>query len=226
MSSYNHDLSQEEREFAKGIREILAKQNPNPGRVGCSTFVKDLHNFAWHRPLHNGLKNLLDHVCHCSECFTEHQQHKARYKRYLFIRQCALAAVAVLVVVAGLVLGFTLRKDISQPPQDYREIVMDLRQARSRSSGEVKGPQELLLPRERVLLTIVLPAGNESGDYEVQLSRDRTMPLVSAKGKAIMNRELLLVSVKMDCRALAPGRYSVGIRELGWDWTDFPVQVQ
>jgi hypothetical protein len=36
----------------------------------------------------------------------------------------------------------------------------------------------------------------------------------------------LRLKVKMDCSLLPAGDYSVRIRQLGWDWTEFPAEVQ
>lgn len=36
----------------------------------------------------------------------------------------------------------------------------------------------------------------------------------------------LRLKVQIDCSLLPAGNYSIGIRQLGWDWTEFPAQVQ
>jgi hypothetical protein len=103
---------------------------------------------------------------------------------------------------------------------------MDLTPTRSRDPQIASGRQVLSIPRKKVTVRIVLPAGNEEGQYEVQLSRDRTSPWVTVSGRAIIEDGQLLLKVQMDCSLLPAGNYSVGIRELGWDWTEFPAEVQ
>jgi hypothetical protein len=180
---------------------------------------------AWRRPLQHGLKEVLEHACQCSECFLDHQHQKARFQRYRLVQGVLFSVAAVILVAVGLAFWFR-HEYLSPRGSPDQEIVMDLSPTRSRDPQTASGRQVLSIPRKKLTLRIVLPAGNEEGHYEVQLARGRTSPWVTASGRAIMEAGQLLLKVKMDCSLLPAGNYSVGIREPGWEWTEFPAEVQ
>lgn len=132
----------------------------------------------------------------------------------------------MILIAVGLALWLRTPEDVGRQGKIDREIVMDLSPTRSRNSQTTESSQVLSIPRKKIVLTIVLPAGNEEGQYEVQLSRDRRTPWVTASGKAIMDRDKLVLKVKIDCSLMPAGNYSVGIRVPGWEWTEFPAEVQ
>src|SRR5437867_4078623 len=86
-----------EKELLGVIRRLLSSNHPNPDRIGCADFSKDIRALAWHKKLENDFNRVLDHVRHCSPCFREHGNYLKQYKVHRRF-QHILKASAVLIL--------------------------------------------------------------------------------------------------------------------------------
>jgi hypothetical protein len=83
----------------------------------------------------------------------------------------------------------------------------------------------LVLPRARVLLTLLLPTASEPGPYEVEIRDSGALSWASARGDAGLRNQVTTLEVALDLGAVSPGTYQIAVRRHGEDWQLFPVQV-
>lgn len=105
--------------------------------------------------------------------------------------------------------------------------VVDIRDRaifRGEETPEKQMPVQLL--RGKRELRILLPLGSGAGNYEVQLFRSPKEPLVTVVGKAERKDKDTVLPVVLDTATLPKGEYQLGIRPLGWRWTNYPVRLE
>jgi hypothetical protein len=81
------------------------------------------------------------------------------------------------------------------------------------------------LPKGRLKLSVYLPIGSEVGNYEVRISGLQNQ-VVTAKGQAIMKDHVNVLTVDLDTSAFEAGKYSLAIRQTGWGWNRYPLQLK
>ncbi|MGH9424829.1 MAG: hypothetical protein ACRD2L_00760 [Terriglobia bacterium] len=247
QSKGNPFSRKEEREMREALRQTYATEFPNPKRDGCPDKPK-LRALA-RREMFSEAQGVAAHISHCSPCSQEltelTRQHKSRQWVY------RLAAVGLMVV--GISTWALMRhrgtnvpppppiaKTPSEPasplrtqepsaqepkPPEFQVVVLDLRK-RGISRGENSNQDgDLALPKGRLKLSILLPIGSEKGDYEVRISGRRDH-VVMAKGRAAMTKHINALTVEMDTASLQAGRHSLAIRQAGWGWYRYPIQLQ
>jgi hypothetical protein len=243
----------EEREMRGALREIFATDFPNPERRGCPENVEaKLKALAWRRKFPEA-QELISHLGSCSPCYQEHEefvrQHRSRQRLY------RLAAVAVLVVGVAFWSSWKLmrapRSTIPVPPPivkappperpparttdppelekqkppEVQVVLLDLRKRGISRGGTSKAPGDLNLPRGRLKLSIYLPFGSEVGQYEVRIS-GRKKQVATAKSVAVMQKRIIVLNVEVDTGTFEAGTYSLAIRQVGWDWYRFQVNLK
>jgi hypothetical protein len=83
------------------------------------------------------------------------------------------------------------------------------------------------LPHKNLDLTITLPFSSEAGQYQVQVLRELSNPLISAYGMAEVQPDgTTVLNVRLDLSKIPPGPYQIGFRRIPWDWTIKHVQIQ
>ena len=115
----------------------------------------------------------------------------------------------------------------SQRPQNaelaYNKQTVDIpSMSRSVEGGATK---PIILERKRVELTIELPVGSKAGAYEFQLRR-QNQPVISTSSTAAIRAGSTTFSVRLDLSKLAPGMYSMYVRQVPWDWNYYPVEIR
>ena len=218
----------------KQLQDSILRDYPNPERRGCPGNAA-LQTLA-RRPLDYSLEGSPNwqHITHCSECYREFLDLRAGVKRRQKVQRAGvalgMAAVIILVAVVALVnhRGTSPRPDHPQIAElIYRPRTVDLdglSMTRSEKGNAEKKP--VLLGREPEELTIRLPFGSKAGSYEVQLLKTADHPLLSANGEAKIENGLTMVKVRMDLSPYEPGRYFFGVRQIPWDWTYCPAEIQ
>jgi hypothetical protein len=219
------------------IEELLLRAYPNPERKGCpgSETIRALANkeYAHGHPA-------WEHIWKCSPCFAEFRElrdarlaseRSARRRRIAYLS--GVAAILLLCLGGGLGLFFSNRRQNVPAPQQvvrkqsppatvYPAAVLNLESTlRSGESGAVRGTQTgmQVLPRRALELTVYLPRGSEEGDYEFELLDSHNAVLVSATGRAEIDRGLTRFTTVVDLAKLLPGTYSARSRRLpagGW----------
>ena len=83
----------------------------------------------------------------------------------------------------------------------------------------------LLLPRGRVILTMLLPVGSEPGLYEVQVLDAQQASKASGSGNAVLENQVTRLQTSLELGSLPPGPYQLAVRRTGEGWQLFPLRV-
>lgn len=212
-------------EFASGdeVDEVFGRANPNPDRVGCPPRDVLIGLARRERPIGDPA---YDHLAKCSPCYLEvrafQQGNAAQRQRRIF---AWAAAAAVLVLLAGAAVWFVFVKGLGQSMEFRTEL--DLRPyALLRSEPQQSTREPLVLPRRRVMLTMLLPVGSEPGPYEVQILDSDLTSKASATGVADLRDRVTTLQATLDLASLPAGTYQLAVRRSGEDWQLFPAQVK
>ncbi len=238
--------SREEHKLLEVFRETFEKRHPNPNRVGCPGTEK-LRALAFHEQLPEA-EAVVTHITKCSPCYTEYSAFiKQRKLRHLLI---PLAAAAFLVLGCAIwLLRAPIPKVIAPvnppvvktpepappspfPPEvqpntrEVQVVVLDLRNRGVTRGASSNQEPDLDLPKGRLKLTIYLPIGSEEGEYEVRISGQQKGIVATTKGQASMQNHLDVLTVDVDMSSLPAGKYSLAIRQAGWGWNRYPLQLK
>jgi hypothetical protein len=220
-----------ERQLLDAFEQAALRDFPNPDRVGCPG-TEFLRTLATDRSSVSVRDPRLDHVTHCSPCFTEFARFRAEAGTALNRRRLVLTAAATVVLALGTV-GYVQRGRLfhGQSADGYVAAEYSLRDdsvvrgAEGAQAGARKSePRQL--PREKLDLTITLPFGSDDGEYEVEVLAPDGRRLQGASGKArVLNGDTIL-KVKIDLSSLQQGHYNLGVRRARFDWGIHPVVVR
>ena len=212
---------------------LLGRAHPNPTREGCP--ARDLLVSLSRRELPIG-DPAYEHFSKCSPCYQElralQQADAAVLKATVRRKRLAYVAAAVLVLVIGgswVVLrqaGNTAdtAQSASAVEQNAR---LDLRPyAITRGEQQPGDRPPLVLPRARVMLTLLLPTGSEPGPYEVQVRDSRAAPQALARGDADLHNQVTTLEITLDLASLSAGAYQLAVRRDSNDWQVFPAQLK
>jgi hypothetical protein len=219
----------------KQLQDSILRDYPNPDRRGCPG--NGALQVLARRPLDDSVEGDPDwqHVTHCSECYREFLDLRAARKRRKIAQRVGVGlGVAAMIAVVGSVIIFGNRQGAGPRPERpknaelvYRPRIVDLEGwsiTRSEKGNAEKKP--VILAREPEELTIRLPFGSKAGTYEVQLLKNADRPLLSANGEAKIEDGLTMLKVRVDLSSYEPGRYFFGVRQIPWDWTYCPAEIQ
>jgi hypothetical protein len=134
-----------------------------------------------------------------------------------------MAAAAVLVI--GLALGAWFAVNRPGPVTDI-QAELDLRPYAQTRGDAPDERQALALPRGRLTLNVILPAGFDSGTYDVQLLDSRLTSRASSTGSAITENSVTTLQTTMDVSNVSRGMYQLAIRGMNREWELFPARVE
>jgi len=239
----------EDRDLRETLRQTYATEFPNPKREGCPGKLK-LRALA-RRETFPVVQDVVSHISRCSPCSQELTQLIRQQKS----RQWFYRAAAVVLIVVGIAAwasqalmrgrdtyvphfpsGFRTAPEPKSSPQPQEpsvqepqlpevQVVLDLRKRGISRGVDSRQVEALSLPKGRLKLSTYLPFGSEEGNYEVRISGQRDQ-VVTAKGRAAMKNRINVLTVMIDTTAFEAGRYSLAIRETGWGWFRYPLQVK
>jgi hypothetical protein len=216
------------------LQESILREYPNPERRGCPGNLV-LGELA-RRPLDDALESDSNwqHAMHCSECYREFLGIRAAMKRRQKTRRAAVGVgLAAVVAVAAIIFSTNHpaggRRSTSPRTAEpiFHPRLVDL-QGRSMTRSD-KGNGEtnpILLGREREELKIQLPFGSRAGTYEIQFLNTANQPLLSVTAQARIDNGVTALTARMDLSNFEPGKYLLGIRQISYDWTYYPVLLQ
>jgi hypothetical protein len=220
MSSQRHDGELPKLRWPDEIDEIFGRANPNPTRHGCPQRDELI-------ALARRQRQMSDpgyvHLTRCSPCYLEVRalQEDVRVHRQRTWFRMAAAAVLVMALAVGAWVA------LNRPgPVTDVQAQLDLRpyaQARSDAPGK---REPLLLPRGRLTLNVILPAGFDPGTYDVQLLDSDLTSQASSIGSATTENFVTTLRTTLDIEAVSSGPYQLAIRQTGQDWQLFPATVR
>jgi hypothetical protein len=204
------------------IDELFGRGNPNPNRAGCPP--RDIIVAMAHRALPIG-DPAYQHLGECSPCYQDVRSLQAASGRIragiVFLSARRLLVAALLVMAVASAAWFRTERGGSKTL-----VELDLRPfALTRSEvGSVHQP--LSLPRTRVDLTLILPAGSEPGRYEVQLVGAGAGPRRLGAGEAEVRDFVTTLHTELDLHAVLAGGYQLAIIGRGDARQLFPVELR
>jgi hypothetical protein len=204
------------------LRRGLAKEFPNPERIGCpgSSLLKGI---AQGKVSLTEAEPWLDHLGSCSPCFQEFKEFR-RQSTNQRRRVLALVATAALLLLA---VGGWLWVRARPSVQTSDTAVLDLRE---RSVARGQNPSDtdqapLEIPRTAKHLVLDLPIGSKEGPYDVGLITATGDELLRATGTAELRDHINRLRVDIDLSSIRSGDYSLGIREPNLEWARYPIRV-
>ena len=244
---------EEEKQIGEALRHLFRTAHPNPERIGCVAFAKDIKALACHRKLDHDLSGVLEHISRCSPCYLDHGKYLAEYRAQQRFRKVLIAAASVLFLFVGISLlwehgsrektktavelatssaSVTSGKSegttgdevvVSTNFSQHRRASLNLESA---LRGEFRVVQPLMLPHGNLTLSIQLPLGAREGKYRVRLFSGKES--IEGEGTARVDQENVptLTIDEFDTSKLPPGRYHLGIKRERSEWAKFFVQVK
>jgi hypothetical protein len=203
---------------------LLGRAHPNPTREGCPPADLLLRLARRELPIGDAA---YDHIGKCSPCYQELRtiQQTDAARRGTTRRRLAWAAAAVLVLSVGA--GAWLLTRGGNPSAAAVNAQLDLRPyAVARGETQPADRPPLELPRDLVLVTLLLPTGSEPGPYDVQMRNGSATANVAAQGNAELRDQVTRLQVPLDLAKLSRGAYQLAVRRHGDDWQTFPVQLR
>jgi hypothetical protein len=213
----------------KRFQDSILENYPNPERKGCpgDAVLRALaarppdpsieRDPNWH------------HLTHCSECYREFlgfiREFRAEaVRRWARVQWASVAAAVVFaVVLLGAYQGWVLGKRPQNADLAWVKTTVDIPAVLR--SGEAGDQKPIVLERKRQELTVQLPLGNEPGEYQLQLKQGSEVRF-RADGKAELRDGVAAFTVPADWTKLKPGRYTIVVRHVPFDWNYFPVELE
>lgn len=224
----------QERNLLKAANAVARSEFANPRREGCPD-SETLNRLARRRLSLEESGDLTDHIATCSPCFIEYSRYRAVYKWGIRAAYVLASAAAVLLVVVAISRNFprgipaTPPTTVARAPTTTGQAiprVLDLRMRGDSRSDTPNGPADgdpPRLPREQLLLSILLPIGSEDGVYDVALVSSSGQPIRTATGTSKLQDFVQVLPVTSDLSGLTPGRYELRIRRARTPWNSYPL---
>jgi hypothetical protein len=134
------------------------------------------------------------------------------------------AAAAVVALATGT--GAWILTTRSSPVDTEIQAQLDLRPYAITRGEPQRDLPPLVLPRARLMLTLLLPTGSEPGPYEVQVRDSNATTRASARGNAELRNYVSTLEVAVGLAELSPGGYALAVRRDGNEWQQFPVRLE
>jgi len=216
----------EERQLIGAYQRILlGGECPNPNRAGCPGSVI-LKAMAFRELEQDQVLDWIEHLGTCSPCFREYTEFR---KQVEWRRNAAYigVAAAVLVVLSVAWWGWRSRHPVLITARFH--VVADLRNRLTLRSdqGREPGTGPLVFKRGIDDVSVYLPEGSRAGTYEVAVFReDLGEPLVSSTSQARLEKDMTVLNTTLDLSRMPSGRYLLGIRLPGIEWSYYPMVVE
>lgn len=205
------------------IDEVFGHANPNAERIGCPSHDVLVAVARRERPMGDPAYG---HLAECSPCYLEVRALKeaADLQRR---RMLTWAAAAVLMVATGSAGWFLATREPGSASRGTQvRAQLDLRPYEITRGEPQRDLLPLVLPRARLILTLLLPTGYESGSYEIEIRDSNGTTRVSAHAEAELRNYVSTLEVQVNLAELSPNAYQLALRRDGDDWHTFPVQLR
>jgi len=214
----------------KQLQESILQQYPNPNREGCPGDA--VLGKLVRRTLEESIESDANwqHITRCSPCYAGFLAFDKEVRRRRKIRGAQLAwglAAAIVLIAAGVVVGFHRNPSFFNRPQNaevvYAKKIVDI--PSMTRSGSAEEPPPIELERKPEELTVKLPIGSRAGAYELQLKK-ADQQVLSAAANAEIHNGTTAFTVKLNLSRFEPGRYSIVVRQVPYDWNYYPVVIR
>jgi len=214
------------------FENLLLQAYPNPDRVGCPGADK-LRDLAQHPQSIDDPLSL--HVQHCSPCFQEFREfrdgRRAAERRALTVRLSVgtMALAAALALTIYLFHGRVTHTPLSAAGESLELAQLDFSDELAARGTAAPAPATPTIKASARILILRLPAGSESGDYDIEI---RSAADISNKVKELPGAQLQQSAVNPQLRCLLnppllpPGSYIAAWRLHGtqlWHYGAFSI---
>lgn len=209
----------EEKRLRQALSRRFLEGFPNPDRRGCPG-SDILRVIAAGKLTLEEAEPWILHLSSCSPCTREFTEFRNAFQRRRFQRFAAIAAAVFL--IAATTAWFLLRSPLG--PSHLQPVTVDLSNWEILRGPEGSAPNPpLRLAKGYLNLTLYLPAGSESGLYDVQVVREPGQPIWSATREAKLENYKATLRVQVDLRRFRPGLYLLAFRRQDRSWTYIPL---
>jgi hypothetical protein len=216
------------------LRDSLREQFPNQARQGCPS-SEEIRRLASRRVPLAKAQEWIDHLGRCSACFSDFERHQRKFthRRRLYLAFALSAAVAAVCILGAILLKNArgqfggAKLAVHEQRTELPVAVLNLSDT-SNLRGGGEGSRLLAhLPRSRFVLSVHLPPGNMSGQYEIQFLREiiDAVPLVQYHASSELENGNLTISIVTDLSHVQPGTYIFAIRHAGSEWIYSEVDI-
>ena len=217
----------EEARLIKTYQRVLQEGGfPNPDRAGCPD-NKTLRAIAFRKLGSEQVKDWSEHLGTCTPCFREYTEFR---KQAEWRREAAYLSMAAAVILLVLAVGWwKLRASHPVVITAHNRVVADMRNRLTLRGGQGREPSEgpLVLGRGIDDVSFYLPEGSRAGTYEVAVFReDLGEPLVSRTSQATLEKGMTVLNATLDLSRIPSGRYLLGIRLPGIEWSYYPMVIE
>jgi hypothetical protein len=220
----------DEKRLIRVAAEAIKADFPNPERFGCPAPTA-LKSIARRQLSGSDVEDVIDHIATCAPCFDEYNCHR---RRHLLLRRGRLVLVCATGVLAISWAWFSGRiHRVAEKPAIVQQALPPVLTAtldfsnrtvqRSAEAQRKPEPETPHLKRAFLKLAIRLPIGTEDGAYSVQLWTGDDQPVALATGNAVWDGSAEILNTTIDLRRLAPGEYTLAIRNDRWSWSKYRV---
>ena len=176
----------------------------------------------------------VDHVTSCNYCLGRLLQFRAARPARVSIsfRYATLAVVGLACLLIGFVVANVWNRKhpaVVQMRSAELHRTLDLSQYGTYRGAQAPSNPPLHLPAALLGLDIVLPRLSQPGTYYIMVAANKNgiNPVASAKGTAAGNDQRMVVTVSLDLRSAAPGKYILSTQLQGEDaFYTYPLQIE
>jgi len=167
---------------------------------------------------------VVQHVGLCDFCLAD-----VNVLRHARKRRRTVAAVGGMVAAILIVIGVLATRhsgpSVSTPATQV--ATLDLRPFSALREDTAKTPNTTpVLPRENLRLSVVLPIGSETGQYEIRLMNDQLRVVQETTGNAQLQNGEIRLAAQLNLSGLAAGSYRLWIRRRDRSWRDYPLEIR
>ena len=144
----------------------------------------------------------------------------------LSMERAALATAAVVLVAAALF--FFRDRYLPRPSVTVETATMDLRKVlgiskRGGKAGDGKAP--VTLNRGHLTVTVLLPVGGKPVARVCKVLNDGLQMVLSGEGDAKFENHSATLAAQLDTGKLPSGNYSFWLRQPGFDWRSYQIEI-
>jgi hypothetical protein len=217
------EFNDEEKRLLDLLAQGLSRDFPNPQRIGCPG-SPILRGIAFRKLRLSEVSRWLDHLSSCGPCFQEFtEMRKEAVNQWRLTR--VWLAVALALIFAGGGWLWMRTKHSARPPDT---AVLDLRGISvTRGESPAQADQRPLeIHRSSIKhLIMQLPIGSKEGTYDLALLSETGAQILVASGTAKLEDQNVTLRADVDVGGVGPGSYVLALRQLGQEWSRYPLRI-
>lgn len=219
--------------FLRQVESYTRRQSSGGKTPDCvdDAFLK---TYAEHPAAVSLSDRRVDHVTSCNYCLGRLLQFRATrpVRTSLSVRYATVAVMGLACLLIGFVVANVWNRRHTAAVQNQSAELhrtLDLSQYGTYRGAQIPSNPPLHLPAALLRLELVLPRLSQPGTYYIMVAADQNglNPVASAKGTTVGTDPRLVVTVSLDLRSAAPGKYVLSTQLQGEDAPyTYPLQIE